>query len=93
MRSNSALKSNFIQLFLHGLARCIISWILIASFYISLWMYKDRVISPERKSGFDAITVALSIALGLNIASSLKSIALDLRWWILSKRRRPSQEV
>jgi hypothetical protein len=93
MKSNSGLKSNFIQLSLRGLARCVISWVLIAGFYISLWMYKDRVISPERKSGFDAITVALSIALGLNIASSLKSIALDLRWWVLGKRRRPSKEV
>jgi hypothetical protein len=42
---------------------------------------------------FDVINVALSIAFGLNIASSLKEIALDFRWWILSYRRRPTQEV
>lgn len=37
--------------------------------------------------------VALSIAFGLNAASALKAIALDLRWWILSMGKRPAQEV
>ena len=92
---NSEIKinQNFTKLLLPGLVRCLISWILIAGFYISLWKYKDRVISPRTKSGFDAITVALSIAFGLNIASSLKAIALDLRWWVLSMKRRSSREV
>ena len=87
------LDQKFTKLLVPGLVRCLISWILIAGFYISLWKYKDRVISPRTKSGFDAITVALSIAFGLNIASSLKAVALDLRWWVLSMKRRSSQEV
>lgn len=70
-----------------------ISWVLIAGFYLSLWLYKDKVISPGKKSVFDAITVAISIAFGLNIASSLKEVALNLRWWILGSKRRPAQEV
>lgn len=65
----------------------------IGGFYASWWSYKDRVLSPREKSKVDALTVALSIALGLNIASALKANALDLRWWILSKRKRSSQEV
>ncbi|KAK3171024.1 hypothetical protein OEA41_003108 [Lepraria neglecta] len=85
--------SNSTIILLHGLVRCIVTWVLIAGFYLSLWLYKDRVISPGAKSVFDAINVALSIAFGLNIASSLKEIALDFRWWILGYRRRPSQEV
>ena len=51
------------------------------------------MLSPQSKSLFDAITIALSIGLGLNIASALKANALDLRWWILSFEKRPSQEV
>lgn len=78
--------SNMRRIIFHGLARCIISWILVAGFYVSLWLIKGRVISPRAKSAFDAITVALSIAFGLNIASSLKEIALDFRWWILDRR-------
>lgn len=78
---------------LHGFVRCIITWLLIVGFYLSLWLYKDKVISPGAKSMFDTITVVLSLAFGLNIASSLKEIALDFRWWILEHRRRPPQEV
>ena len=85
--------SNLFRILLLGLARCIASWVLIAGFYVSLWLYKDRIISPKAKSMFDTITIALSIAFGLNIASSLKENALDLRWWILSRKRRPAQEV
>lgn len=81
------------SLFLHGFVRCIMTWVLTAGFYLSLRLYQDRVISPGAKSMFDAITVVLSIAFGLNIASSLKEIALEFRWWILGHRQRPSQEV
>ncbi|KAL8916717.1 MAG: hypothetical protein Q9208_008364 [Pyrenodesmia sp. 3 TL-2023] len=84
---------NLKKLLLPGLVRCLISWFLIGAFYISSWKYKDRVLSPRAKSQFDAVTVALSIALGLNVASALKAIALDLRWWILSIEKRPSKEL
>ncbi|KAI4267746.1 MAG: hypothetical protein L6R35_006827, partial [Caloplaca aegaea] len=83
---------NLKKLLLPELVRCLISWFLIGGFYVSSWNYKDHVLSPRTKSHFDAITVALSIALGLNVASALKAIALDLRWWILSIEKRPSQE-
>lgn len=81
------------KLLLPGLGRCTISWVLTAAFYVSVWGYKDRVISPRTKSGFDVVTVALSIAFGMNVASSLKGTALDLRWWVLSKKKRSSREV
>lgn len=51
------------------------------------------MLSPHSKSIFDAITIGISIAFGLNIASALKANALDLRWWILSFEKRPSEEV
>lgn len=86
-------EQNIVKIILPRLVRCLISWCLIAGFYASLWAFKDRVISPRTKSAFDTITIGLSIAFGLNIASSLKGIALDLRWWILSAKKRPSREV
>lgn len=76
-----------------GLVSCAISWILIASFYVLVWLHKDRVISPHTKSAFDAAIVGLGIAFGLNVASGLKGIALDLRWWILNSRKRSGHEV
>lgn len=84
---------SFIKLLFPGLLRCTVSGLLIAGFYISVWNSKDQVVSPKTKAQFDAITVALSIAFGLNIVSSLKAIVLDLRWWILSIERRPLREV
>lgn len=85
--------SNVARILYHGLARCTITWILIAAFSLSLWFCKDKVISPRTKSLFDAINVALSILFGLNIASSLKEMALDFRWWFLAGRRRRAEEV
>ena len=93
LRARTKSTSILSRVLLHGLARCAISWIIIAGFYLSLWLFKDRVISPRMKSGFDAINIALSIAFGLNIASSLKAVALDLRWWIVDLRQRSSRQT
>ena len=87
------VEQSFLSILLPRLVRCGICWCLIAGFYVSLWAFKDQVLSPRRKKVFDTITIGLSIAFGLSIASSLKGIALDLRWWMLSTRKRSSQEV
>ncbi len=42
---------------------------------------------------FNFLVTALSLALGLNLASSLKSVAVKSRWWILSWEKRPLHEV
>lgn len=39
------------------------------------------------------LIIGASIALGLNIASSLKAMAVDFRWWLLSLHERPLKEV
>src|SRR5271170_6989630 len=88
-KNRTVVNQNFRKLLLPGLVRCGISWVLIAGFYLLLWLYKDRVISLRTKAGFDTITIALSIAFGLNIADALKGIALNLRWWFLSRKKRP----
>jgi len=62
--------------------------------YGVIYYYQSRsLMNKVQKNTFNTLTTAISIALGLNIASSLKSMAIDARWWILSQRRRPVREV
>jgi hypothetical protein len=42
---------------------------------------------------YNTVTTAISIALGLNIASAFKDMALNMRWPILSARKRNLDEV
>jgi hypothetical protein len=76
-----------------GLISCAISWLLIACFYAFVWLFKDRVISTDTKSQFDGAVVGWGIVFGLNVTSGLKGIALDLRWWVLNRRKRSDHEV
>jgi hypothetical protein len=59
-----------------------------------MYYYWDKVIMDEnQKRWFNTWTVALSIAMGLNMASSFKEMALNLRWWLLSCSDRNMNEV
>lgn len=49
--------------------------------------------SEAQKKMYNSITVGISIALGLNIASAFKDMALNMRWPILSGRKRNLVEV
>ena len=42
---------------------------------------------------YNALTTGISIALGLNIASAFRDMALNMRWPILSGRKRNLVEV
>lgn len=62
--------------------------------YVTLWHYSSKkVMTSAKKRVFNAIVTGLSIALGLSISSGLKAMALELRWWILSRQRRSLREV
>ncbi|KAH8816546.1 hypothetical protein F5884DRAFT_226998 [Xylogone sp. PMI_703] len=61
---------------------------LCAAYYFAVQTYvKKSVLSEPKKKEFNAITTAISIALGLNIASAYKDMALNMRWVILSRRK------
>ncbi|UKZ88797.1 uncharacterized protein TrAFT101_004531 [Trichoderma asperellum] len=68
---------------------CLVRWfmtaVLVMGTYLVLWRYsrKAAMISNKKKE-FNTLIIALSIALGLNIASSLKHLVRELRWWVLS---------
>lgn len=42
---------------------------------------------------YNAITTAISIALGLNLMSAFKDLALNMRWPVLSAKKRNLVEV
>ena len=57
-----------------------------------VWVNKPAV-SESQKRLYNAITTALSLALGLNIASAFKDMALNMRWPILAAKKRNLREV
>lgn len=83
----------FRELLLPGLASWLVSLLLMGAFFATVSLFQQQVMSPRKKSLFDTITTILSLALGLNIASSLRAIYLNLRWWILTIEKRPAREV
>jgi len=56
------------------------------------WMNKG-VLGEDTKRIYNAITTAISIALGLNLMSAFKDLALNLRWPVLSSKKRSLVEV
>jgi hypothetical protein len=75
-------------------ARWFITAGLCAAYIMStrIWVNKGPI-SENQKKIYNAITTALSLALGLNIASAFKDMALNMRWPILSARKRNLREV
>jgi len=87
------IDQKFLRLVVPGLARFVITLILAAGFYALVWFNKNKVISSKTRDTFGTLVIVLSIALGLNVASSLAEVALDVRWWLLSFRKRTPEEV
>lgn len=82
------------KLCLTSLVRWLMTAALAASAYCVLWSYSSRAaMASTKKKEFNTLIIALSIALGLNIASSLKANVSELRWWLLSLRECAPREV
>ncbi|PVH72023.1 hypothetical protein DL98DRAFT_553373 [Cadophora sp. DSE1049] len=76
------------------MGRWLLNAILIVCLYVTLWHYSSKkVMTSAKKRVFNAIVTGLSLALGLSIASGLKAMALEVRWWILSRQKRSLREV
>lgn len=59
--------------------------VLVMGTYLVLWRYsREAAMISTKKKEFNTLIIALSIALGLNIASSMKHLVRELRWWVLS---------
>ncbi|KAM3432162.1 hypothetical protein MY4824_006711 [Beauveria thailandica] len=82
------------RLLTKSLARWLITVVLCAAIYGVLLGYSSHDALPQRKKlEFNTLVIALTISLGLNIASSLKANAVELQWWLLSLRRYKAREA
>jgi hypothetical protein len=74
--------------------RWILTAILLGAIFVTVKVFANLTIFGEDlKRWFNGITTGLSICLGLNYASSMKSMAIDARWKILSKEPHTAREV
>ncbi|KAG9253790.1 uncharacterized protein F5Z01DRAFT_129088 [Emericellopsis atlantica] len=75
------------KLLLYHFAGWLITAAIVGSFYGVLVHYSDKgVMLYKDKRVFNAVIIALSIMLSLNLESCLKAMTGDLRWWVLSLR-------
>jgi hypothetical protein len=94
LQHNFDSKKQFWKMFTKGLIR--FSFTLTAAVLLVLAIFlfsRKNVISSKRKKWFNAINTGLSLALGMSIAHGFKAMAIDIRWWILSRQRRSLSEV
>ncbi len=67
---------------------------LCAAYILATQLWKDKpVLTETEKRVYNAITTGISIALGLNLMSAFKDLALNMRWPILSAKKRNLIEV
>ncbi|UKZ76949.1 hypothetical protein TrVFT333_004665 [Trichoderma virens FT-333] len=78
-------KNQFKRLLLACFLRWAMTMLLVVGVYLVLWRYSiQEVMLSKKKNEFNTLIIAISIALGLNIASSMKHMVRELRWWVLS---------
>lgn len=72
-----------------GSARWLITALLCVAYagVTIIWVNKGAV-SEASKKLYNTITTGISIAMGLNVASAFKDLALNMRWPILHARKR-----
>jgi hypothetical protein len=75
------------KLLLINFARWLLTAAIVGSLYAVLVDFSNKgAMLPREKHAFNALIIALSIMLSLNLDSSLKAMTGDLRWWVLSLR-------
>jgi hypothetical protein len=84
----------FLRLLGNGFARFLLSAALIIGLWKIIWTYSTfSILDQGQKRFFNFLVTVFSLALGLNLATSLKSVAIKCRWWILSWEKRPLEDV
>jgi hypothetical protein len=87
-------KRQLLTLLLEGSARFFITVGLTAGLLLTLFYYaKMPVLRESQKKMFNTLVTSLSMSLGIAIASSFKEVAINIRWWVLSRKKRPLSEV
>jgi hypothetical protein len=87
-------RRQFVKLFAVGFTRFLTTAALIAGLDGTIQMYKGRsIIGEQGRRMFNTLVTGLSMALGITVASSFKNVALDIRLWILSRKKRSIEEA
>jgi hypothetical protein len=87
-------RAQFIRLASWGLLRFLVTLTLIFSLYGTIIGFvRHGLIGEVGKRVYNTLFTGLSMTLGIAIASSFKAIAVNLRWYILSRKKRPIEEV
>jgi hypothetical protein len=82
------------HILIDGSSRWLITAALCGGYVLATVIWQRRPAQSEAsKKMYNTITTGISIALGLNIASAFKDMALNMRWVILSNRKRSLVEV
>jgi hypothetical protein len=77
-----------------GFKRFMITFVLVSCLLGTIFGFStyDAMTSTE-VGWYNTLLTGLSMALGISIGSSFKDIALNLRWWFLSQKRRSLKDV
>lgn len=82
------------RLLFKGFLRFFITVALTATLLWTIFGYAKKPVMVDRqKRIFNTLVTALSMSLGIAIASSFKEVAINIRWWVLSRKKRPLSEV
>lgn len=95
LRLNFHPPSQLRRLLFKGFIKWFITVALMAVMGSIMYYYSTHIrpMTDQDKQTYNFLIVGLSLALGMNLASSLKQMAVDVRWWILSLTRRNLREV
>jgi hypothetical protein len=93
-----ARQHNSMRQFFHLLGKILLRWVV--SFLLSVMMVvafyeyeKVKILDKTAKRWFNALSTGLYLTLGLNLAASLKGMAIILRWKLLSRKKHNLEEV
>ena len=82
------------SLLIEGFKRCMITLVLESFLFGTIYGFsKYDVMTAAELAWYNSLVTGLSMALGISIGSSFKDIAINLRWWFLSRERRSLRDV
>ena len=87
-------RKQFIHLLGKILLRWLASFILAAMMVVAFHEYERvKILDTKAKRWFNAVSTGLYLTLGLNLAASLKGMAVIVRWKLLARKKHQLEEV
>ena len=92
-QGEAAPQNPTIKFVIVGLIRWLGTALLAVLFYLNIFFHQGRTLTSGQKTVFDALVVAISLALGLNSAASLRHIAMHAKRWVEERRQVEVKDV